>query len=812
MKAKLAQYLIATFLLFPLFYNPLYSQSVTNRDILTTPKIYLQPKRGQVTANRTFDVSERAPKSGGNLWIVFSDRDNNPTYSNSSGNSQFKSMQFLEAFYVIEENPQYVHLVKFDPRIRHPKRPWKIVGEGEDYGWAPKEKLLLWKFPMVNDMGFLVKAMAATKIEGMGEIVKVINAQKEFNFYNTPNLNSKNDKVIRFFQFLYILKETDNAVLVTTKGRDISVFENKANHVLGWIPKNLIEIWDQRVVLEPNTTFAAAEERKAKNIKATIFGRLDEAVAYKSDVASKKGSLLWNRDLFQERPSPEWKRLPILEKLPGGIIRTGVTTDLFSADGMVMFPSAELEELQRKKNEAESRYRNVNIVFVIDGTESMDPYFKSVASAVERSINQLKDNDIKYELGVVVYRDYPHRECPMGDRSLEVHDLVGQGQFESVVEFLRGVQTDEDCKDTNLPEAVYLGLRRALRMLEENHQKDQTNIVVLIGDTGNHRNDRENKIEDVIQQLVKMRCHFLAYQVAFFQPDTYQDFIDDARKLVNESSAAIGKGNPKFDPELERVGNTFKLNYPNFSPVKGEITYSRPNTPIKASELENKIFTFLDELSNQLMRNLLDIDRLIEGVGIKESQINAFVWDFLVNKMKLSKKELENVYKMDNAFQLYVQGYTPLEIDGLSHPVFQTMILLNNEELEGLRKQLSLVYNSFGQPVSNRRKAFVDAFKDILAAVYGKTEAQQRINKMSTQEIREAVLGLPVELNSLSGCPWPKKIPDVYKMPVEKFDQLTDCIRLKYDDLGRLPSVRLNELSFINFTERWYWIPDNLLP
>ena len=59
---------------------------------------------------------EKAPKNmarGKKAWIVFSDKDKNPTYVNPGGKIELKKCSFMEALAVIDTKGDYFEVVRF---------------------------------------------------------------------------------------------------------------------------------------------------------------------------------------------------------------------------------------------------------------------------------------------------------------------------------------------------------------------------------------------------------------------------------------------------------------------------------------------------------------------------------------------------------------------------------------------------------------------------------------------------------------------------------------------------------------------------
>ena len=99
------------------------------------------------------------PKSAekGSPWIVYSDRENNPSFFNPGGKIKMKEASYLEAFAVIGEEGEYLKLVKYDPAVFE-ERKVKDPAKAEYFGWMKKDNLILSSRAMTDvATGFIMK-------------------------------------------------------------------------------------------------------------------------------------------------------------------------------------------------------------------------------------------------------------------------------------------------------------------------------------------------------------------------------------------------------------------------------------------------------------------------------------------------------------------------------------------------------------------------------------------------------------------------------------------------------------------------------
>ena len=302
-------------------------------------------------------------------------------------------------------------------------------------------------------------------------------------------------------------------------------------------------------------TGIAQRWRKEKlTIKKRFFFTSDRwAERYRDGQAVDSSMVVWEADSFKDsasRPDGYTRRFPFLRgrlNQPGiftaGVIAGMRRTDSGPARGMLR--DSVLATLRRKLQEDVDALRHVDIVFVVDATRSVTPYFEAVANAISGAVRDLSaEQHVKHRFGVVTYTDYGGPMSMLG--------LTGQESVNRVVQFLGqinpGREVDSSHPDTSLPEAVFDGLIRGLRRMDL--ERDHTNLIIWVGDAGNHRNDARTSIGTVIDQLVKQECHFLAFQVHHASVhQTYRDFINQGKDIIEKTGR-------RFCAELSVPGTT----------------------------------------------------------------------------------------------------------------------------------------------------------------------------------------------------------------------------------------------------------------
>ncbi len=257
-------------------------------------------------------------------WIVCSDRSNNKTYRDEQGKVENdKVMDYMQRFYVSEEKSNFLHLYLYEDNIKVGGSKLALKSTAKDYGWAPKDKLLLWLRSMVNVGDRTAKkALPVLKDNTLGNASDKYVKNGLALIFSDPGLTQENNNAIKIFQFLFVYKEdTVNNSLLIGKSYESNFFRIQ-NDVLGWISKEIVQNWDNRICIEPNWDHDAVEERKLNNIKSSVFANKRDAISWVK--SNGVPNAVWDKDTYEEREPRTLKIMPVLDSfITDGIIKTG---------------------------------------------------------------------------------------------------------------------------------------------------------------------------------------------------------------------------------------------------------------------------------------------------------------------------------------------------------------------------------------------------------------------------------------------------------------------------------------------------------
>jgi hypothetical protein len=249
--------------------------------------------------------------------------------------------------------------------------------------------------------------------------------------------------------------------------------------IRGWVKKSQCTIWDHRIAVYYNR----------KNIKARqpvyIFRSLDDLRQFQNtgktvsaiamETAKSDSSLTYDRSRF-----------PILQK--GPIMKIAFIGDL----------TQNLKISIDRVNQAVDTARNMQVLFLIDGTTSMGKYFQQVQLAVRDYISSIPNDQerARYHFAVAVYRDYEDGK----DGEME---LVADFDDPGAMARLGSLKERSSPLDKTLEEAVFNGIVRSVASENAVAWKSGTlKAVIIIGDHSNHPVDpRGFTVDSVVRSL-----------------------------------------------------------------------------------------------------------------------------------------------------------------------------------------------------------------------------------------------------------------------------------------------------------------------
>ena len=554
-----------------------------SQDFRTVPDVFNQQCKSSFInriENGSISLDNLKSSKTQRYWVVYSDREDNQFYSEHHNNlkSNYQA-SFMQSFYVKSTNGNWLHLVDYNDEI--------------DYGWIEAKYLLMSLYSLKTEgdiekgeVSIPRKSVILTSIDEALNVGGILQTQKRY--YTNPNRAVKYEKGFpKSFQPLFVFKESNNSVLLASS--DILDGSSKTNKskINGWIKVSDKTDWDTRVALENAQSQNAKKEYSSSTLNGYITQNEIETCVNENLCDDNKSIAKFSVGPTRNNEM----RRPVIKNIDHNVKK--VISVAKDNKGNKVYEAL--------LTDARKLQSNVNIVFVLDATASMRPYYKSIANSLEKVINNnqkiIKSN---LKLGVVVYRDYAD-----GNSAYDVQPLTTD--FNKVKQVINSTVCQS--KDKDLPEAQFNGLVKGIE--EVGFKSDESNIIVLVGDCGNHREDKNGyNINQIINLYSKYKTNLISFQVKSGNDNSFFTFNEDVLDVIYEvaNNKLIGK-NSKIDIKFEKKNNnTFKLKMiegedPDYENMFGLFVYAS-NKASSPKLLENTIESTLKEYMLSISNNI----------------------------------------------------------------------------------------------------------------------------------------------------------------------------------------------------------------
>lgn len=731
-------------------------------------------------------------------WNVYSDRDNNTTYIAPNSSTPYGKLRMNEPYRIAKIQNGYALVY----RERKATNGWPTISDAaESKGWVPMDNLLLWTKCPTNDHGIYNKALLVFNIDKA-------NQQKTSGLmYRNPDNLLQGQEIETGMKFYFIMKRHKNGLVLLSSEYELS---GNTNAMYGWVDESSYTPWNQRSCIEPNWEPDVVDELAQKN---EILGISD-----KGNVGIEFGfGRELNDDEFDKyRLSADVLRFPILDN-DSGDDNTYKCTAFGTLDGSRLDEQiVNLNKANDKQREILDKLKNLNLIIVIDGTQSMEPYFKSTIEAIQQGFKyfSMEEDNYKFKVGVVIYRDYADGE----EGLVEYLPMVDDPNSPALSIFLNnggGYGVKSSPADKTYEEALYKGLEVALDTKKMGYGKDESNMMIVIGDCGNKDGDTQCLSQDEIVNRMKANgINLMTVQVRQQDLSAWYAFdgqaVDFLTKSIGERySEVFGNLGIKPDFEERSEGDGYDLKPYNSEGSMTETSFflgamrtpqategDRVFAPETVTSLMENIFMNFQDVINAQGSAVYKIGNTRTGAQYSEGakMDSAYV----VSKFGLERYK---ALKAKGDF-LAFSGYTPkMSKDG--HSYWKSVLFISHDEFNELLNRLSKV-----EVKSQDRGKYVDAMKGLIRSMVPDIK-ESEMEEMSNSEIMALILGLNERTESLSFSL--SDINDQTVVSPENFRRMCKDFQDKYENLV---AIKESEYTFRyeNDGAVYYWLPIELLP
>ena len=756
--------------------------------------LYSTPVLSEVKASefeRAGDYGQTKKPRNLTFWVVYSDRDDNTTYTSSKGNTKFSTLGFSEKLRIAQiRDGRALVYTEAQEGIEYPL----ISEEAVCKGWVPMKNLLLWHYSLADEVGIYQKALLCVNLAEEGSDLG--------NMYHNPKKTGYFKKIRTDMRFYFVMKrEGGLSLLASTHSMD-----GTSDKVLeGWVPAESYVAWNQRSCLEPTWDHKDVEFFANKSVTLRVCSSEDlEEVVRRIEFKAKENTGRYDPHMY--RMHPDELRFPILDYdgpdniyncssfgTPGGTpTTTEVSTNASVAGTPLGYTNQQLNELL-----------NINIGIVIDGTSSMENFYPAVQDAIKKASNYFTSKH-NIKVGVVIYRDYTDGEeyvtevCRLTDpeNPLLHNFLTTGGKY--------GIKSSP--LDRSLEEAMYCGINTALDKL--GFKPDQSNLLLVVGDCGNNPADDKISMDTIVDKLVAKNVNIMGFQVRTGMENAFNLFTNQLTRIMVQSLekkfSALAKEYVSVD--IADTDDGFQL----VNDMKSNLYIASHSYPVyggsmqtaKLTELMQNAVKFCSE-SVQYQIDLIAV--LIGGTfepspGITGVDLNE---QYLIKK--LGKDTYDKVKKANSLISF--EGYA-LKTHESSRSFFKPVVFISSDELNTLIMRLEPV-NRASVAASNDREPYVNAMKALIQSM-DPSITDERMNQMRQDEIIAMVAGLNEAATALKGRTM-LEIANPQAVSHSEYMALVANFQKKFRNLARIKTTEYKYTRMFNGL-KYYWIPVEDLP
>lgn len=736
-------------------------------------------------------------------WVVYSDRDNNTTYTTPGGSTPFGKLDFNERVIIAKIENNYA-LVYTDPKFTiWPGFSEKAVSKG----WIPMENLLLWESCPVDSKGIYQKALLALNLDSKG----IESADYGWSYHN-PVTKTQGDSISTDMTFYYVMK-TDPKSGLKLLASQATLGGNSDQVLYGWVYPNSFVPWNQRSCLEPNwkpsdVAYFNSPDGKEYPIYDNPELKGSAATKYRYGVKNKDDAKSTSSTRF--RMNAYDTRFPILDQDPATADPNIYKMTTFGVGGRSVLNPADdnIPADKQKLIDMLNKLKHINIIFVIDGTRSMRPYFAAAKEAIKSGIQYFDPNKFTIRVGAVIYRDYTD-----GDFLIEKVPLTkpNNPQLLSFFDTAGSYGAQSSPADHTIAEALFKGLEVATDPTTMGFNKDESNIIVVIGDCGNDPNDTKCLTSaQIVDRLVANNIQVVSFQVESRSDLAYALFNEQMRNIIKDN---ITRQYHALNPNVKIKFNALANGYDFSSNASSEFFIGAIRRPandvgiVNASELtpiiENNIGKFAESVQRQLDEAISVTSGKKPSSGFKANNAGGVsISEELIIK-RIGKEAYDNLVKSRLAFT----GYAPKK-DAQNRDYWKPVVFLSSEEFEGLINRLADLYNNAN--TDGDRKPYIDAVKALIRIMVPDI-TEKDMDEMGIDEVMRLAAGLNESSDAVKGRSL-KEIQDPRVVPAPEYATLIQTFMTKYKYLRDLKNKKYMYSFETPNGQKFYWIPVEDLP
>ncbi|TXB68307.1 type VI secretion system protein TssR domain-containing protein [Phaeodactylibacter luteus] len=792
-------------------------------------------------------------KSRDEAWIVYVDRDGVRAHQKPDERSKVqKELGYLEGeFFVLEEENDWLLIIQADAVDKR-----RIRGEYTEIGWVKKKELLLWQHGIINkDSKIHSKVFLLNKAS---DVENVLSGEKDLvTPYRGPGASAEPLGNLRIYNFFFVLKKERGRFLIA-KEVDIPI-RGIDRIIVGWVKASRCTEWNTRIVLEPNFSSDAFQERKRnEDLLVKGFSSAEEAQRYiqnsqvgtasswdRDPAGLPKGSLARDGRRFRGAVLrfPLFSEKRVGEDLFYSGLVGDITVKLRNGQLSVIDP-AQWDAVRDRANKWLAQRRKVNVVLAIQATGSMSAQRESILSLADQLQEWYSNVAAEIEFGAICYRSIIDDSAEGGSQLLDIQEL--SSSHDAFKNFLAQVPLQDFMGNGDDRPAFYYALDEGLKRVGFNSK--ETNVVIVLGGAPDFSENRllagkykehpaaQVRPDEIIERLTNNNVHFFALQLQNRGGKAAADFHEEVRFLSEEpAKKAYYEGYGNVESEGKRIAeqNGIEVPPPQFEavPIRLQepfrfvlteggsypVGLAFPAEGQQFGDWQAEVEPFVKASADRLGLYQQMVAGLIDGGGaVDESFDNVSAGSFgpvvvgFINEI-LEGTAIENEL-LGEKLQLFEEVYFPRQLMGAGHTTMSYVLFMPERDLTNYLNIIQRIDSNIGTSYDSKRESLVAIYKALIQEFTGDRKlSDSQMEQFTPRDVARLIQGLNAEGVSFDYLPNvslesildEKSVPD--SLIDEQLERFTN-IRLDLEEEVFGPDYEFKFQSS-DGAANYYWVP-----
>lgn len=613
------------------------------------------------------------------VWIVYSDRNENNVYSDITSSKTTKKVNFLDSFYVIKVSGEMLELIKYNSTLISSSGQIINPEKVEYVGWINKSNLLL------NEKSFLDPTSKFPY-----KYVTLMNGSKLF----PTTINYLNGSLIKIFsdpelknlsanyslglnEVVYVFKKHKDQVLIGNKTHINTKTTSK--NIIGWVHTSFIQQWSTRLNIEPyqseNTDTVPYYLFPAKNHAINFENNLLTGIPLKSTNCHITEHF-WNKHPVYgvESVSKNNKNYMLME--------TGIIIKPFDNSQAYIYSSNGTKIDYSTLCSISQKTKKTNIVFALNFSDDVKEYYTSLIETFQELDTYFSAQKTgEYSFSIVNTSENAYTKIVTVDK----FNLL----LPKIIDLIKeNVQFKKEAS----PNGILNGLITASTYFK-NHM-GESNIIMLLSTQADYATENslyKTKFDKTIIDLSNSNAKVIMYQPYSSNSIGYTNFIPQSKNILkkyadksisNKNSLQISSVETSYSNNFKSIEsgktNIYCLDFPQNASSQGFIIF-----PTIGSKVDKKVIsTTFDSLFYQIKYDteytINNIQSTFNSSSVFNTKTNSY-FERYYNMFNMLPRNLELECKNIN-FDYFAQGYTISPYEPLSSKRFYKQNLLLSEE------------------------------------------------------------------------------------------------------------------------------------